>query len=386
MALPLPSGTGAQPANNGEVVRLTDVRAQVGCLLDNYALPCHERTSQLVMGKLVGTVREDNKPKSSKYFGYNLNFNDVPSGNWNALHLHKAAEIFMPMKGLFVIHAGNGGRNQVRLECGDFIVVPEAVKRSFCCDAEDNDMAWCEALGKKAAKIFTVVPGAPWVQWAEETILQARKKGVKCDNFGKLGSDDGAEELIKDDGDDVVPKSMDDMLVELDCTAEEVASWVYRASGHHGPVKVPFEKDKLLFLEHVRLSQDRRVHYFDGAEDVSLVMISGQYVLAGGSQIHSEEVYLRAKGTPWEVTLPDGFEAALLLAVRSNVPTSDAHPLKLVAKLLMSLPGIGSLLPVSLWLGRFVGRCAKRTLGSLWGSRSTMSTAALLDAPVRAWR
>ena len=111
-----------------------------GCLLDTLALGMHNRTCRSIMGLLVGNSKTNNRPSSRHYFGFNLNFNDVPLGNANALHSHKGLEWFMAYSGDFEIRAGNQGKSKVHLSKGDFILVPPDLNRSFVCIASKDQI------------------------------------------------------------------------------------------------------------------------------------------------------------------------------------------------------------------------------------------------------
>ncbi|EOD25329.1 hypothetical protein EMIHUDRAFT_237871 [Emiliania huxleyi CCMP1516] len=135
-----------------------------GCLLDTLALGMHNRTCRSIMGLLVGNSKTNNRPSSRHYFGFNLNFNDVPLGNANALHSHKGLEWFMAYSGDFEIRAGNQGRSKVHLSKDDFILM----------NSNDCAMILCGTIG------------APWVQWATDVVDAAREKGVLCTDMGIL--------------------------------------------------------------------------------------------------------------------------------------------------------------------------------------------------------
>lgn len=160
-----------------------------GCLLDTMALPMHNRTSRSVMGFLVGNSMASNRPASKQYFGFNLNFNDVPPGNANALHSHKGLEWFLAYTGDFEIRAGQGGKSLVRLAKGDLILVPPDVDRYFKCIASKDQLHQCvemESEGDGCALILTGTVGAPWVQWSTDVVAAARENGVVCTDAGTL--------------------------------------------------------------------------------------------------------------------------------------------------------------------------------------------------------
>merc|ERR1719247_2082346 len=120
----------------------------------------------------------------------------------------------MAYTGKFKIRCGKHGRHQVVLNRGDFIVAPAGLKRCFECVEEEN-LAWCPVMGQNCSKIFTVVPGPPWVQWAQETVTRAIKMGVDCDEFGRLGA---AKDAPKSDtAAKTTPTSRAEMIEELDC-------------------------------------------------------------------------------------------------------------------------------------------------------------------------
>jgi len=159
-----------------------------GALLDTVALQMHNRTSRSLMGLLVGSAKMSNSPASSHYFGFNLNFNDVPYGNANALHIHGTFEYFMAFSGDFEIRAGHNARSVVTLNKFDTCIVPAFVKRYFKCIATREQMHYCEEMKEysdgQCALILAGIVGPPSVQWSQETVSKARDKKVLCTNGG----------------------------------------------------------------------------------------------------------------------------------------------------------------------------------------------------------
>lgn len=191
-----------------------------GALLDTVALPGHNRASRTILGLLVGNSKPGFGPASKHYFGFNLNFNDVPIGNANALHIHKTFEYFMAFTGDFAIDAGNGGKSSARLGKFDLIIVPPHIKRSFRCIAAKEDLHYCKEMAEdkdgKCALILAGIVGEPWVQWSAETVEQARKNGVNCTDAG----------LLIEDGQ---PAPVQDYVEEEDCSQEELEACIYHA-------------------------------------------------------------------------------------------------------------------------------------------------------------
>lgn len=212
-----------------------------GVLLDTVALQGHKRAVRTIMGLIVGNATKNNVPASRQYFGYNLNFCDVPFDNANALHIHKTTEIFTSFSGDFEIAAGVGGRAKVLLKKHDLVVVPPFIKRSFRCRAQPEDMHECEALkvaeeinADNCAQILTTLLGEPMVQWSPETVKKARQNGVRCSDAG----------LLYDEG---TSAPVQPFYEELDCTQEELEACVLEARDGqsvevpHGDANVRFE-------------------------------------------------------------------------------------------------------------------------------------------------
>lgn len=161
--------------------------------MDTMAFPMHNRTCRSVMGRLVGNNKATNCPASKQYFGFNLNFNDVPLGNANALHSHKGLEWFLAYTGDFEIRAGQNGGARIRLAKGDLVLVPPDVDRYFKCAAETEQLHRCaemESVGVDCAMILSGTAGPPWVQWATDVVEAARERGVLCTDAGILYDSD----------------------------------------------------------------------------------------------------------------------------------------------------------------------------------------------------
>eukprot|EP00928_Gymnodinium_smaydae_P080721 TRINITY_DN64368_c0_g1_i1.p1 TRINITY_DN64368_c0_g1~~TRINITY_DN64368_c0_g1_i1.p1 ORF type:complete len:336 (+),score=42.50 TRINITY_DN64368_c0_g1_i1:95-1102(+) len=214
-----------------------------GALLDTVALDGHNRTCRSVMGVLVGSAKTDNRPASSHYFGFNVNLNDVPIGNANALHIHKTMEYFLAYTGDFEIRAGNDAYASIRLKKFDMIVVPPFYKRFFKCIATTDQTHFCEEMKEHAngecALILAGIAGQPWVQWSFETITKAKENNVVCTSLG----------LLYDEGSD--PPHDEPRQEELDCTQEELEACVLRAADRP-VVHYPFGDGDIRF-EYVEL-------------------------------------------------------------------------------------------------------------------------------------
>ena len=107
---------------NGCSLKYSNVPNRRGVLLDNVAFDSHARTTQTLLGKVVGNARHDNVAAAPWQFGFNLTRSDVPLNNFNALHTHKAQEVFVCFSGEFRIHVGAG--HTAILSPGDFALVP----------------------------------------------------------------------------------------------------------------------------------------------------------------------------------------------------------------------------------------------------------------------
>jgi len=189
-----------------------------GSLLDTVALKGHNRTVRPILGLLVGNNKKGMGPPSKHYFGYNLNVLDVPYGNANALHTHKTLEWFMSFSGDFEIRAGQEGHARLRLAKWDTILVPPFVKRSFKCVSDKEHQHFCEEMREDGpcGMIMVGLVAEAWVQWAKETVQQARANGVRCTDSG----------LLYDEGTSPPHQTQ---VAEKDCTQEFLESCVLRA-------------------------------------------------------------------------------------------------------------------------------------------------------------
>jgi len=306
-----------------------------GCLLDTVALPMHNRTCRSVMGLLVGNAKTSNRPASKNYFGFNVNFNDVPLENANALHIHKAFEYFMAFSGDFTIQAGDRGRSSVMLRKHDMVVVPAWVKRCFRCTAGREQMHHCAEMQEPGAGpnsglcalILAGVAGEAWVQWSPETVAEARRNGVRCSDRGVL-IDEGAEATEEEP-----------LAQELDCTQDELESYVYRAADRPR-VAVPYGDGDVRF-EYVDVQpgpegawkpESGRNYCVWCLEGPTLTLTSHDAKGAGGN-LHTMEVLIAPAGGEWSLSLPkDADRSSLLYLVSSNM-TSASFPAQVLEQL-----------------------------------------------------
>jgi len=303
-----------------EVISVEDIPAQTGALLDNVALPCHQRTTRLVLGRIVGSVLEDNRPQSLNDFGFNLTVSDVPSANWNALHLHRAPEIFMAYKGEFEIQAGTGGHSKVRLQQGDFVVAPPKLLRSFKCASPPEALPHCEVLGQPAGQIATFLLGAPWVQWARKTIEQSKANGAECDDFGGLGRGPAPVATATAGSsatDDIVPRSADQLLHEMDCTQADLESITFRARDQP-TVVVPWAQGELTF-SYEELTPERPQVDLEGYQDTTMYLLSGDPVRVGDRFVGRDDVFMSPAGGACRVQLAQGSTRALCFFARASL-------------------------------------------------------------------
>ena len=163
---------------------------------------------------------------------------DVPQDNFNAMHTHRAAEIFIVTRGKFTVSVGGG--HSTTLSPGDFTDVPPGVERCFRCEVADSEN-WCSELNAACGNIATVIPGESWVQWSQSTIQEARERGAKCNDFGTLQGED-----VGDVSTSIVggPTSVEEVLDVVALTHAEFLANIYRASEPQCVV-VPFRNGEL---------------------------------------------------------------------------------------------------------------------------------------------
>lgn len=300
----------------GHQMKLSESPAKLGVLLDNIALPKHDRTTQLLLGQVVGNVREDNASVCPVSFGFNVTRSDVPVGNMNAMHLHRAPEIFIISSGEFNIRAAGG--HVTRLRRGDFAVVPAAVERCFECVLADD---WCSELQEKAGNVVTVLPGESWVQWADSTIKAARDNGANCNDFGVLlgsGSTDAGSSSVGG------PCCIEEKIPSVQLSQGEFEASIHRV-GSRAPAIVPFQNGEVC-IEVLMLT---KVYHFDGGQDVFVLVLQGQ-VVENESLLDNGSFYVCPQGDAFSLH-PTNSETAMVLIVRSTVSSSRHSSLPLLS-------------------------------------------------------
>lgn len=300
-----------------------------GCLLDTMSLPMHSRTCRSVMGLLVGNAKATNRPASRHYFGFNVNFNDVPWGNANALHIHRTLEYFVAYSGDFAIHAGDGGRASVKLNKWDLVVIPPWVKRYFRCDATGEQLHVCPEMQEPeagggpglCALILAGVAGDAWVQWSRETVVEARHNGVRCTDAGVL-LDDRAD-----------PPAEEPLARELDCSQEELEACVHRAGDRprvvvpHGDGDMRFEYVDVLPGDAGAWSPEVARSYCAFVLEGPAVVVEGPGTDSCGGTLSAMEVLIVPRGRHWSLSLPDAAErGALVLAISSSITAASFPP------------------------------------------------------------
>lgn len=295
-----------------------------GALLDTVALNMHNRTCRSVLGLLVGNSKGCNKPASSHYFGFNLNFNDVPYGNANALHIHKTFDYFMAFSGDFEIRAGNDARSAVTLKKHDMIIVPEFYKRYFKCVATKHQMHYCEEMKEhsdgQCALMLAGIVGQPWVQWSKETVCAAQENRILCNNVGTL-YDAGAE-----------PPPDELLEKESDCSQDELEACVLRASDR--PCATRAFGDGDMRFEYIdvfpgkaagwRADQERNycVFVLEGPE----VIVHGRGAESVKSSLMIGETLVVPKGQDWGLSLPEEEKRTALVYMISGNITEASYP------------------------------------------------------------
>jgi len=275
------------------------------------------------MGLLVGSSKASNKPASKHYFGFNINFNDVPYGNANALHIHRTFEYFMAFSGDFEIRAGHDARSSITLNKFDTVIVPAFFKRFFKCVATEQQMHRCEEMLQYSdagcALILAGIVGPPWVQWSEETISEARKNKVLCTNAGVLY-----------DGDAEPPKE-EPREEELDCSQEELEACVLRAADR--PVVTKPYGDGDMRFEYVDVYPGAEGAWkADSGRNYCAWLLEGPELAVqesndehGGGILRAMETLVMPKGQEWQLRLPENSSGSTLIYLISGSMTDALH-------------------------------------------------------------
>eukprot|EP00931_Biecheleriopsis_adriatica_P051179 TRINITY_DN29659_c0_g1_i1.p1 TRINITY_DN29659_c0_g1~~TRINITY_DN29659_c0_g1_i1.p1 ORF type:complete len:345 (-),score=65.73 TRINITY_DN29659_c0_g1_i1:16-1050(-) len=295
-----------------------------GCLLDTVALPGHNRTCRSILGLLVGSAKACNKPASSNYFGFNLNYVDVPHGNANALHAHKAFEYFMAMTGDFEIRAGDNARSSTILNKFDMILIPAYYKRYFKCVATKEQMHFCKEMEAhsegQCALLLSGIVGPAYVKWAPETVEQARKNKVTCTDTGVLYDKD------------TEPPKEEAPCKELDCSQKELESFVVRAADR-GCISSPYGDGDMRF-EYVDVRPGEGTAWkADPARNYCVWLLEGPDVIVQGGVAEDgtdfltpEEVLVVPKGQEWSLCLPEESKQSALVYLISGSITEASFP------------------------------------------------------------
>jgi len=291
----------------GRKVAYSNVPNKVGVLLDNVALPQHQRTTQTIIGKAVGNSRKDNVGAIPWTFGFNVTRGDVPLNNLNAMHTHKGPEIFIPSCGEFRIRAGTD--LSTTLSLGDFIVVPPGVERSFECIKTEG---WCPELKEEVGNIITVLIGKSWVQWSTSTIKDAQDNGAYCTEFGTL-IEDGTDSAAMSVGG---PQSVDELIPEVILSSEQFNASIYRAN-ESPRATVPFN-DGALTIEVLNMNKQSESVSISGDEDTLVMVLRGSARTDTGEYIAVDSCFVSPqKSSPYRVSKVS--EETLLLVVRSTI-------------------------------------------------------------------
>jgi hypothetical protein len=155
-----------------EAIKKKDMVERDTALLDSFICG-FQRTTTLFFGRIVSNPAD--LPTFKDWLGYSMTYNNVPSGNGNALHLHNSVEIFVALDGPFEIGYGTKGENAAVLQPMDFVACPAKVYHYY----KNVDPT-------QQAQILTILPGRPTVTWAPEVVKKAREKGALCDDTGVL--------------------------------------------------------------------------------------------------------------------------------------------------------------------------------------------------------
>jgi hypothetical protein len=161
-----------------EAIKKVDMVERDTALLDSFICG-FQRTTTLFFGRIVSNPAD--LPTFKDWLGYSMTYNNVPSGNGNALHLHNSVEIFVALDGPFEIGYGTKGEHAAVLQPMDFVACPAKVYHYY----KNVD-------ANKQAQILTILPGRPTVTWAPEVVKSARDKGALCDDTGVLAMKDAS--------------------------------------------------------------------------------------------------------------------------------------------------------------------------------------------------
>jgi len=155
-----------------EVARYSQIPQFDASILDTFIPRCR-RLTQLHFGAIVSNPHAPMAFREK--MGYNMTYNMVPPGHGNALHMHRAIEIFVALDGKWEIAWGMEGEHTVVLEPWDFVCVPARVCHSYKNIEEQT-----------AQNIMTILPGKSWIAWAPGVVTEARENGAECDDNGVM--------------------------------------------------------------------------------------------------------------------------------------------------------------------------------------------------------
>jgi len=269
-----------------------------------------------ILGKVVGNSRADNVAAAPWQFGFNLTKSDVPLNNLNALHTHKAPEVFICFSGEFEIKVGGGAT--VRLYQGDFLVVPAGVERSFECT---QTAVWCSELQASAGNMVTLIPGESWVQWCHSTIKSARQHGARCNDFGTLLNDSPTQKHfnVACGG----PRSLHEIVATVSISQGQLESLVHRAKDSPHAL-IPFSNGEMHV--NVQTESDRPIH-LSHIEDAIVLVLVGEASIVGADGVRAASVtcdgcYLSPHGHACTIC-PDDDQAMVLVVRSTNTPWEE---------------------------------------------------------------
>jgi mannose-6-phosphate isomerase-like protein (cupin superfamily) len=165
------------------VARYDEMKSSDKAYVDTL-LPDHEREIFNVIGPGITENPGDPnlEPALPAVEGFHLGFIRSQPGKRGALHAHDTVEVFIPMKGKWIIIWGDEGEHQLPLNTFDVITVPAGVFRCFKNVGDEEGLM----IGMVSS---TSEKPAGRVVWPEQVLRQVRAIG------GQLGI------TVNDEGD-----------------------------------------------------------------------------------------------------------------------------------------------------------------------------------------
>ncbi len=173
----------AEEFERTRVARFDELEGSSRPMLDAI-IPGQEREIFQIIGKGVSEDREQKIPIADNR-GFNTAIIRCAPGKGTLHHDHKTNEVFMPLKGKWKIFWGeNEDSNFVILEPFDTASVPPNLMRGF------------RNIGDEEGLLLGIIGGTDpgGVQWRDDVLAEAAKRGLGLDGDGQITEGSGAAE------------------------------------------------------------------------------------------------------------------------------------------------------------------------------------------------